>query len=267
MQILKAEHISVETKDKKILQDISFQIEKGDFLCVVGKNGSGKTTLLKTIANLITPNNGNVFINKHNIANLSREEIAKQMSIVLQNSYNDLDFKVWDIVLMGRMAYQKLWQKDNEEDFFLTEKALKDTNTLHLKDKSFHLLSGGEQQRVLIARALCQNTDLMLLDEPISNLDIKHQFEIMDLLQEMNQKLGKTIFLILHDLNLCLQYAHKVLAIDNGKNIMFGPTKEILTKENILSLFGVETQIIHEENFMKDFVLFSSSLQDDNKRI
>lgn len=267
MQILKAEHISVETKDKKILQDISFQIEKGDFLCIIGKNGSGKTTLLKTLAKLITPTNGNIFINGKNIATLSRNEIAKQMSIVFQNSYNDFDFKVWDVVLMGRMAYQKIWQKDSEEDLFLTEKALKDTNTLHLKDKSFHLLSGGEQQRVLIARALCQNTDLMLFDEPISNLDIKHQFEIMDLLQEMNQKLGKTIFLIIHDLNICLQYAQKVLAIDNGKNIMFGSTKEILTKQNILSLFGVEAQIIKDEKSEKDFVLFSSSLQDDDKSV
>lgn len=267
MQILRAEHISVETKDKKILQDISFQIEKGDFLCVIGKNGSGKTTLLKTLAKLITPTNGNIFINGKNIALFSRDEIAKQMSIVFQNSYNDLDFKVWDVVLMGRMAYQKIWQKDSKEDLFLTEKALKDTNTLHLKDKSFHLLSGGEQQRVLIARALCQNTDLMLFDEPISNLDIKHQFEIMDLLQEMNQKLGKTIFLIIHDLNICLQYAQKVLAIDNGKTIMFGSKKEILTKQNILSLFGVEAQIIKDEKSKKNFVLFSSSLQDNDKSV
>lgn len=267
MQILRAEHISVETKDKKILQDISFQVEKGDFLCVIGKNGSGKTTLLKTLAKLITPNSGNVFVNNNNIARLNREEIAKQMSIVFQNSYNDLDFKVWDVVLMGRMAYQKLWQKDKEEDFSLTEQALRDTNTLHLKEKSFHLLSGGEQQRVLIARALCQNADLMLLDEPVSNLDIKHQFEIMDLLQDINQRLGKTIFIILHDLNLCLQYAKNILAIEDGQNVMFGSANEILTKENILSLFDVDAQIIKEEESKKNFVLFSSSLQDNNKSI
>lgn len=267
MQILRAEHISVETKDKKILQDISFQVEKGDFLCVIGKNGSGKTTLLKTLAKLITPNSGNVFVNNNNIARLNRDEIAKQMSIVFQNSYNDLDFKVWDVVLMGRMAYQKLWQKDKEEDFSLTEQALRDTNTLHLKEKSFHLLSGGEQQRVLIARALCQNADLMLLDEPVSNLDIKHQFEIMDLLQDINQRLGKTIFIILHDLNLCLQYAKNILAIEDGQNVMFGSTNEILTKENILSLFDVDAQIIKEEESKKNFVLFSSSLQDNNKSI
>ena len=107
----------------------------------------------------------------------------------------------------------------------------------------------------------------MLFDEPISNLDIKHQFEIMDLLKEMNQKLGKTIFLIIHDLNICLQYAQKVLAIDNGKTIMLGPKKEILTKQNILSLFGVEAQIIKDEKSKKDFVLFSSSLQDDDKSV
>lgn len=268
MQILKAEHINVETKDKKILQDISFQIEEGDFLCLVGKNGSGKTTLLKTMARLVRPDSGNILIKQRDINTLSREEIAKQMSIVFQSSYNDLYFKVWDIVLMGRMAYQKLWQRDSKKDMALTEQALKDTNTLHLKDKSFHLLSGGEQQRVLIARALCQNADLMLLDEPVSNLDIKHQFEIMDLLKEINQKHNKTIFLILHDLNLCLQYATKVLAIKDGKKIFFGNTKEVVTEENIHSIFDVRTKIIKEDEPSNSrFLLFSSSLQNNDKGI
>lgn len=250
MQILKAEHITVERKDKKILQDISFQIIQGDFICLIGKNGSGKTTLLKTLSNILKPTFGEVFIKGNNIKKFDTKNIAQHISIVFQNSYNDLNFKVWDIVLMGRMSYQKLWQRDSKEDEDICLDALKQTNTLHLKDKIFSLLSAGEQQRVLIARALCQDAELMLLDEPVSNLDIKHQFEIMDMLKQINKTKNKTILIILHDLSLCLQYADKVLALKDGKLLFYGQTQNIMTEDNIKTLFDVRAKIIDNQNII-----------------
>lgn len=250
MQILKAEHIKVESKDKKILQDVSFQITRGDFICLIGKNGAGKTTLLKTMSNVLSPTSGEVFINDTNIKKLDSKTVAQHISMVFQNSYTDLNFKVWDMVLMGRMSYQKLWQRDSKEDEVICLDALQQTNTLHLKDKNFSLLSAGEQQRVLIARALCQDAELMLLDEPVSNLDIKHQFEIMDMLKQINKTQNKTIFVILHDLSLCLQYADKVLALKDGKLLFYGQTTEVMTENNIATLFDVKAKIIDNQNII-----------------
>lgn len=250
MQILKTEHIKVESKDKKILQDVSFQITRGDFICLIGKNGAGKTTLLKTMSNVLSPTYGEVFINDTNIKQLDSKTVAQHISMVFQNSYTDLNFKVWDIVLMGRISYQKLWQRDSKEDENICLDALQQTNTLHLKDKIFSLLSAGEQQRVLIARALCQDAKLMLLDEPVSNLDIKHQFEIMDMLKQINKTQNKTIFVILHDLSLCLQYADKVLALKDGKLLFYGQTKEVMTENNIATLFDVRAKIIDNQNII-----------------
>lgn len=250
MQIFKAEHIKVERKDKKILQDVSFQITRGDFICLIGKNGAGKTTLLKTMSNVLSPTYGEVFINDTNIKKLDSKNVAQHISTVFQNSYTDLNFKVWDMVLMGRMSYQKLWQRDSKEDEDICLDALQQTNTLHLKDKNFSLLSAGEQQRVLIARALCQDAELMLLDEPVSNLDIKHQFEIMDMLKQINKTQNKTIFVILHDLSLCLQYADKVLALKDGKLLFYGQTKEVMTENNIATLFDVKAKIIDNQNII-----------------
>jgi len=240
----------MEIKDKKILQDVNFQISNGDFVCLIGKNGSGKTSLLKTICKALIPTNGNILLEGKNIKNLSYKDLARHISVVFQNTYNDLDFTVWDIVIMGRMSYQTLWQKDSKEDENLCLQALEITNTMYLKDKNFRFLSAGEQQRVLIARALCQNSEIMLLDEPVSNLDIKHQFEIMDTLKEINQRQNKTIFIILHDLSLCLQYANRVLALKEGSLIFDGYTKEILTEKNMETLFEVKAQIVGNRNII-----------------
>ncbi|MDO5759731.1 MAG: ABC transporter ATP-binding protein [Bacteroidota bacterium] len=232
------------------MQDISFKISKGDFVCLIGKNGSGKTTLLKTICKIITPDVGKIFIEDKDIKTLDYRTIAKHISVVFQNTFNDLNFKVWDIVLMGRMAHQTLWQKDSEADENICLQSLRETNTLHLKDKNFSLLSAGEQQRVLIARALSQDAEIMLLDEPVSNLDIKHQFEIMDMLKQINKTQNKTIFIILHDLNLCLQYANKILALKEGELLFSGQTKDVMIEKNIETLFEVKAEIIDNQNII-----------------
>ncbi|MBR1769876.1 MAG: ABC transporter ATP-binding protein [Bacteroidales bacterium] len=244
MEILKAENVCLRSKDKIILDNVNLSMQEGDFTCLIGKNGSGKTSLMKCMSRLMRMNEGSVSVFGKNIEEYSRKELSQKVSVVLQDNNNNLNFKVYDVVLMGRTPYKKLWQKDIEEDFLLTENALKSTNTLHLKDKPYFLLSSGEKQRVLIARALCQNTPIIFLDEPVSNLDIKHQFEIMDILKEINSKEKRSIFLILHDLSLCLQYTDKVIALKDGRVEYSGCTKEVLQEEKLFSLFDIHTQII-----------------------
>lgn len=250
MEIIKAENISVSVKEKDIIKDVNFSLEKGDFCCVVGVNGSGKSTLLKTLCRTIPSTSGEVFIEEENIKALSVKNLAKKVSVVFQSADIDLDFSALQIVLMGRMPYQRILQQDKKEDLLLAEEAMRRTNTWELKDRSFPTLSGGEKQRVMIARSLCQNTSIMLLDEPIASLDVKHQFEIMELLKQINKENKVSIFMILHDLSLALQYANKILAMKDGRMKYFGETKEVLTKENIETLFEVKAEIINNNNII-----------------
>ncbi|MBQ0114142.1 MAG: ABC transporter ATP-binding protein [Bacteroidales bacterium] len=250
MEIIKAENISVSVKEKDIIKDVNFSLEKGDFCCVVGVNGSGKSTLLKTLCRTIPSTSGEVFIEEENIKALSVKNLAKKVSVVFQSADIDLDFSALQIVLMGRMPYQRILQQDKKEDLLLAEEAMRRTNTWELKDRSFPTLSGGEKQRVMIARSLCQNTSIMLLDEPIASLDVKHQFEIMELLKQINKENKVSIFMILHDLSLALQYANKILAMKDGRMKYFGVTKEVLTKENIETLFEVKAEIINNNNII-----------------
>lgn len=248
MAELQAKNIGVTIQGRNILNAINIDLKQGDFYCIVGKNGSGKTTLLKTLCSLIPDYDGIISIDKKNIAELTRKQISSYISVVFQDSDPEIHFNVFDIVLMGRIPYKKLWEKDNSQDFQAVEQSLRLTNTLHLKDRSFCTLSGGERQRVLIARALCQDTPFIFLDEPISNLDIKHQFEIMDLLKIINQKAKKTILIVLHDLTMALQYCKSTIALKDGKMMFCEKTDSVITPSNISLLFDVQAQITTDKH-------------------
>lgn len=242
--IVEVNKLSYFVPNKEILHQISFSLKAGGFYIVVGSNGSGKTTLLKCLSGSLTTETKCIKINNEYINTYSPKRLAKQISIVPQNTEILFDFSALQIVMMGRMPYQKLLQTDSALDYDIVRNSMIRTNTWHLRNRSIKQLSGGELQRTIIARALAQQTPIMLLDEPISNLDIRHQFEIMELLKRINQENQTTIFIILHDLNLALKYADEVLVIDNGELIHKGKAIDILTKENIENIFGVNANII-----------------------
>lgn len=248
--ILEVNNVSYSVREKNIIEDISFTIEKGGFYSVIGTNGSGKTTLLRCISNSIQPTKGSVKVNNKLINKYTPKLLAHKISVVSQHSEFLFDFSSFQVVMMGRMAYQKLLQTDSEQDMTIVEQCMKKTNTWHLKDRSVKQLSGGELQRVMIARALAQQTPIILLDEPVSSLDIHHQFEIMELLTKINKENNTTIFIILHDLTLALKYSDQILALKDGRLIYFGKTKEILTKENIQELFNVRADIIDNKHII-----------------
>lgn len=233
-------------RDKEILSGIDCRIEEGGFYALMGANGCGKTTLLKSIAHLIEPQQGSIQIMGRDVRGYGSRQLAQTLAFVQQHPQTDLEFSAFEIVLMGRNPYQRHLQNESRRDWEIVEESLRQTGTWHLRFAKPSEMSGGELQRVMIARALAQQSPLLLLDEPLSNLDIAHQFEIMELLQRLREGKGgqrRTILLVIHDLNMALQYCKQLLLLHEGKVLFEGPIEEGMTAENIRMVFGVRAEI------------------------
>lgn len=228
---------------REILSGIDLHIGKGSFHALMGANGSGKTTLLRCLGNLLDIPYGTVFVGNTDIKTMSSRQTAQQIAYVSQQSTSDVDFSAFEIVLMGRNPYQSRLQNESRRDWEIVEECMMQTNTWHLRFSSLSQMSGGERQRVMIARALAQQTPILLLDEPLSNLDIAHQFEILSILTRINREQDKTIILIIHDLNLALKHCPDLLLLNGGKIIFNGRTREGLDCKNIKDVFGVDSSL------------------------
>lgn len=229
--------------DREILSGIDLHVGKGGFYALMGANGSGKTTMLRCMGHLLNIPDNTVFIGNTDINTLSSRQVARQIAYVAQQSTSDVDFSAFEIVLMGRNPYQSRLQNESHKDWEIVEECMKQTNTWHLRFSSLSQMSGGERQRVMIARALAQQTPILLLDEPLSNLDIAHQFEILNILARINKEHDKTIILIIHDLNLALKHCPQLLLLNNGKIIFNGKTSDGLRRDNIRTVFGVDSSL------------------------
>lgn len=226
-----------------VLDGISFNIEKGKFVSIMGPNGSGKSTLLKTLNQLHVPWKGKIIVDGNDINRLSKKELAKKMAMVPQNTNIDYEFTVGDIVLMGRHPHKGRFQKEDENDYEIINKVLKMTNTIHLRDKIITDISGGERQRVIIAKALAQKPDIILLDEPTSHLDINHQIEVLKLLKDMNKENGTTIILVIHDINLGARYSDQIIMLSQGKVLGIGSPEQVITKKNVELAYSMNVAI------------------------
>ena len=235
-------NISCRYADKPVLYHIDTDIEEGSFYAVMGANGCGKTTLLRLIAGLLTPQEGEVYIASKKVSDYSARQLAQQISFVRQHPQTDFEFSAFETVLMGRNPYQHRLQNESEEDWKIVEDCMKLTHTWQLRFAKPSEMSGGELQRVMLARALAQQTPIMLLDEPISNLDIAHQFEILELLRSINRLQHKTILLVIHDLNMALQYCDQLLLLHQGSIHYQGSIAQGLTPTNIAQVFGVTAE-------------------------
>ncbi len=211
-------------------------------------NGSGKTTLLKLLCGIIKPTKGEIAIDNKAVKDYSIKERSQKISIVFQSVDTDFDFSVEQIVLMGRMPYQTLLSSDKTEDFEICKQSMSATGTWHLRNRLINSLSGGEKQRVFIARALCSQTDIIMLDEPVANLDTKHQIEIMKLLRQIQKENNSTILIVLHDLSLAKKFSDYVLALKDGQMRFFDKQENVLTNENIKSLFEINAKIVENNN-------------------
>lgn len=239
--------------NKKILNSINLDFFPGEISIIAGPNGSGKTSLIKNIVSEVQIKKKTIFIDNKDITNFSITKRSQLMSYVPQYSSKEFDFTVFEIVEMGRYVYKKEWNK--QKDLMYIKNALKITNTYILKDRSITTLSGGEIQRVMLARALAGDPKYLILDEPSSNLDISHNLEIMKLIRKITKELNITTIIVLHDLNTMLHFADKVALIKNGSIFITGDTKKVLTPANLNYIYDVETQIIKDNTGTRHIVI------------
>jgi iron complex transport system ATP-binding protein len=238
--MLSVSTLSYHYQKDLVLQNVSFELNKGDYCAIIGPNGSGKTTLLNLISGSLKKQEGEILISGKKIEDYVINSLAKQISVVPQRSEQIYHFSVFDLVMFGRHPYQTRWNFYNPEDEAIVVEALRKTNLLSLKDRMTSQLSGGEFQRTLVARAIAQQAPLMLLDEPLANLDIPHQFEILEILSELNRTKQATILMIIHDVSLAMQAIPKSLLLKKGQLTYFGDTQNIVQQNLIAELFDLD---------------------------
>ncbi|WP_167958478.1 ABC transporter ATP-binding protein [Anaerosporobacter faecicola] len=228
------------TSDRMILKEITCKLSAGNFYGILGPNGSGKTSLMRHLLRLLPVKAGKIQLDQKDITRLKQEEFARLVSFVPQKTAIDAEFTVYDIVAMGRTPYQKHFQGLGKEDETIILQALEATKCIHLKDQYFTQLSGGEAQRVLVARTIAQDTPWLVLDEPIASLDIKHQVDLMDTLRTLNREKDKTVIAILHDLNLAAKYCNEIILMKDGEIYDAGPVEEVLTVKNLKAVYEID---------------------------
>jgi iron complex transport system ATP-binding protein len=224
----------------KVLEDVNLSVKGGDFAGILGPNGSGKTTLLKSISRILKPYKGTILLNEADIYSLKSVDVAKQLAVVPQETSIGFNFSALDIVLMGRNPHMKRFQMENEKDMAVARKVMNLTNIWHLAERPINELSGGEKQRVIIARALAQEPKILLLDEPLTHLDIMNQLEIMDLVKDLCVKEKLVVLAVFHDFNLAARYCNSAILLKDSKVFAAGSLTEVLTSENIKSVFNVD---------------------------
>ena len=227
---------------QNILHQIDFAVEQGLLLGLIGPNGSGKSTLLKTIATLLPTKDGKIMIHHKDQLSYTQKDIAKQISYVPQETVIGFNFKARDVVAMGRHVYGSFLKSETLEDIEKVKWAMKQTKTLHLSEKSILNLSSGQRQLIMISKALAQDTPIILLDEPISALDIYYQLHILSLLKRLCEQ-GKTMIIVLHDLNLAARFCDKLLLLSEGKVQKYGFPDEVLTEPILKEVYHIETSI------------------------
>lgn len=242
--ILSVEGLAFNYPGRSVIRDISFSISKGEFLAILGVNGAGKSTLLKCISRILQPHLGTVCIKGQDVSRLNRRELAKKIGYVAQRN-ESVRSTVFDTVLLGRKPYIH-WEA-SREDLEITEEVLEMLGLSGYALRYLNELSGGEQQKVIIARALAQKPDLLLLDEPTSSLDLKNQLEVARIIKKVVKEQQIAAVVTMHDLNLAIRFADKFLLLKNGEVFAAGGM-EVMTPENIESVYSVPVKIDKVEN-------------------
>lgn len=241
--MIRVEQLSFSYGERQVLQDISFSAEKGDFLAVLGPNGVGKSTLFRCMLGLLKGYRGEILINGRNLRELSRREMAGCMSYIPQNHGTAFAYSVLDTVLMGTTHELGTFSSPKADQIRVAKEALEQVGIADLTERKFNRLSGGEQQLVMIARALSQRAELLLMDEPTSSLDYGNREKILTLLQSLTRQ-GYSVILSTHDPQHALSYSDKVLALHGGCVAAFGSTEDVLTSELLQKLYGIPVSIV-----------------------
>lgn len=239
-----------------VLKDANVQINSGDFVGIVGPNGSGKSTLIRTISRVLHPLYGKVLLKGDDIYHIPAAEVAKKMAVVTQEQGLDFPFTVKDVVMMGRLPHIKRFARESAKDLEAVARAMDLTDTVLLADRQVNELSGGEKQRVLLARALAQEPKILLLDEPTSYLDLNYQIEIMELLVRLRRDYGLTIVMVLHDLNLASRYCDYLLVVKQGSIYAIGSPHQVITTQMIKEVYGCEVRVECPNSIERPYIIF-----------
>ena len=240
---IKVDDLKITLEKNNILKDINIEVDNKEVVGIIGPNGSGKSTLLKCIYRVLKPNDGAILLDNIDIKDMSVKESSKRLAVLSQHNNYNFDFTVKDIVLMGRSPHKKFMERDNKNDYDIANEALKKVDMFEFKDRSFQSLSGGEQQRVILARALAQQPQCLILDEPTNHLDIKYQLQLMRIVKG----LGIEVIAAIHDLNIAAMYCDKIYVLKDGEVIKYGKPKDILTQELIKDVYEVDSEVIVKE--------------------
>ena len=247
--MIKLENISFSyNKKKEFIQDLSLEFKSGEITTILGPNGSGKSTLLHMMSTYLKPKSGKIYLGDKDLGKLKQKEIAKYISCVYQENEAPDDITVRDLVSFGRNIYSNVKKEDKEENKRMIDFALKATGIEEIQDKKVVNLSGGQKQRAFIAMSLAQNTEVLLLDEPTTYLDIYHQIEILEVVKSLNEKYNITIGMVLHDFNQAINYSHNIVIMKNGNLIKQGKATEVLNEQTIKDVYNVSGYIHKEDN-------------------
>lgn len=243
MPTLRLQQVSLGYGRRTILKDASFEASPGEVLGIIGPNGSGKSTLIRGMTRLLIPSSGQIFIDGHTIDQLKHSDLAQLVAVVPQNAVLPELFTAVEVVLMGRTPHLGLFRYESDKDLAIVQKAMEATNTAHLAERRVGELSGGEKQRLVIARALAQEPKIILLDEPTAHLDINYQIETLELIDQLCRSQNLAVVIALHDLNLAVQYCDRLVILNGGTIHSQGTPEAVVTAQTIKEVYGADVYV------------------------
>jgi len=243
MEAISVKNLSVAYEDNLIIDNMNLSIPKGEISIIIGANGCGKSTLLKTIARIIKAKSGEIFINENNIKKQKEKDIATQVAFLPQGPVSPSGITVRELVAFGRFPHQKLIGGLKSHDKEIIDWAIEETGLKEFADREIENLSGGQRQRAWIAMTLAQETDIIMLDEPTTYLDMSYQLEVLQVLEKLNKEKNITIVMVLHELNNACRFASNIIGLKKGKIICQGIPKKAINKENLKEIYGIDVKL------------------------
>lgn len=248
MEAISVKNLMVSYEDNIIIEDLDLAIPKGQISIIIGANGCGKSTLLKTISRINKPKKGDIFINGKNIKNIKEKNIAKEVAFLPQGPVCPSGLKVRELVAFGRFPHQKMIGGLNSHDKEVIEWAINETGLREFADREVENLSGGQRQRAWIAMTLAQETEIIMLDEPTTYLDMSYQLEVLEVLQKLNREKKITVVIVLHELNNACRFADNIIGLKKGKIICEGRPIDVINKKTLKEIYGIDASLVNSEN-------------------
>lgn len=246
MTCINTKELNISYGDIDIVKDLNLNIPKGKITTIIGANGCGKSTILKTLARILKPKSGEIYINGIEMKEQSSKELAKVMAVLPQSPQAPSGLSVEELVEYGRFPHKNSGKTSKKEEKEIIKWALKETKISEFADRAIDSLSGGQRQRAWIAMALAQETDILLLDEPTTYLDLAHQLEVLKVLEDLNKNQGRTIVMVIHELNNAARFADHMIGVKKGKIVCEGTPNDVMTKENLREIFNIDAEIVKE---------------------